>query len=79
MHIADNTATAIVSGAYHTCALLTDSSIVCWGLNNFGQLGDESTINIGSFPDQMGYYLQPVDLGGNLATMQKLMYQDPRD
>jgi alpha-tubulin suppressor-like RCC1 family protein len=34
------TATAITSGGYHTCALLGDRSVRCWGGNNLGQLGN---------------------------------------
>ena len=34
------TAVAISSGEYHTCALLDDASVSCWGWNEFGQLGD---------------------------------------
>ena len=30
----------IAMGRVHTCALLTDGQIACWGLNNNGQLGD---------------------------------------
>jgi lysozyme len=33
-------ATALVAGAYHTCALLADGSVACWGENRFGQVGD---------------------------------------
>ncbi|MDA8568476.1 hypothetical protein N9L15_04235, partial [Euryarchaeota archaeon] len=37
------TAVAISSGKYHTCALLDDSSLSCWGYNNDGQIGDGTT------------------------------------
>lgn len=33
-------ATAVATGEAHTCALLANSTIACWGNNNAGQLGD---------------------------------------
>ncbi len=36
---------SIIAGANHTCALMNDNSIKCWGYNNIGQLGDGSTQN----------------------------------
>ncbi|HJM24432.1 MAG TPA: hypothetical protein QF821_02155, partial [Candidatus Thalassarchaeaceae archaeon] len=37
-------ALGISAGSYHTCTLLDDGSIRCWGSNNFGQIGDGTSI-----------------------------------
>ena len=50
------TAAAITAGQRHTCAILDDASLVCWGSNSYGQLGDGTTtdrnlpvnVNVGS-------------------------------
>ena len=41
------TATSVLTSANssHTCAVLSDGSVQCWGLNTSGQLGDGSTTN----------------------------------
>lgn len=36
-------AKVVLGGASHHCALNTDMTLVCWGANNFNQLGDGST------------------------------------
>ena len=37
------TATKITASKYGGCAILEDSSVYCWGRNNYGQLGDGTT------------------------------------
>ena len=37
--------TEVAGGANHTCAILPDTHIKCWGLNSTGQLGDGTTTN----------------------------------
>ena len=62
------TATAITAGGAHTCAVLDDGSVKCWGSNASGRLGQDNTENVG---DQAGELaaLAPVDLGpGRTAT-----------
>ncbi len=57
------TATAIAAGNNHTCAILDNSSIKCWGLNNSGQLGIGDTSTRGDGSGEMGDNLATVDLG----------------
>ena len=37
------TAVSITTGDIHTCAILDDGSVSCWGSNTYGQLGDGTT------------------------------------
>jgi alpha-tubulin suppressor-like RCC1 family protein len=41
------TAVAIAAGGAHTCAVLDDGSVRCWGAGSSGQLGLASTVDIG--------------------------------
>lgn len=61
-------ATQIDAGQWHTCALLEDHRIKCWGINSSGQLGLGDTANRGDNPGEMGDALGFVDLGaGQIA------------
>jgi alpha-tubulin suppressor-like RCC1 family protein len=53
---------AVSAGFYHTCALLGDATLKCWGYNGYGQLGLGDTTTRGDTPANMGDALPIVDL-----------------
>ena len=57
------TAVSIAAGMYHTCAVLDDRSVKCWGWNDDGQLGYGDTIDRGDGAGEMGDALPAVALG----------------
>ncbi len=57
---AGRSALALVVGGAHTCALLDDRSVKCWGDNDAGQLGLGDTTQRGSEAGQMGDNLPTV-------------------
>ncbi|KAJ1479776.1 regulator of chromosome condensation 1/beta-lactamase-inhibitor protein II [Baffinella frigidus] len=60
---AGRTAVAVSAGSYHTCALLDDATVKCWGYNGYGNLGLGDKFNRGDDVDEMGTNLASVDLG----------------
>jgi alpha-tubulin suppressor-like RCC1 family protein len=62
-------AQAVAAGKTHTCALLDDASVKCWGLNDVGQLGLGDTAARGPAVGQMGDSLPAVDLGLSVRAM----------
>jgi len=55
-------ATAISAGGFHTCAVLDDASVRCWGFGGDGRLGYANTNDIGD--DEHPAAAGPVPLGG---------------
>ena len=57
------TAKAVAAGHAHTCAILNDYSVKCWGSGWTGGLGNESNGTIGDQANQMGDNLAAVNTG----------------
>ena len=57
------TAKKIAAGATHTCAILDNDTLKCWGYNLYGQLGRDNTTNVGTAAGQMGDALAAINLG----------------
>ena len=64
------TATAIVGGHLHTCALLSTGTVTCWGDDAVAQLGQGAGVtydNRGDGPGEMGSSLVAVNLGSGVT------------
>ncbi len=64
------TAVTLAAGGEHTCALLDNNTLKCWGYNSAGQLGLGSIGNRGDAPGEMGDNLPAVDLGTGRTALQ---------
>ena len=63
-------AVALALGDYHSCALLDDASVKCWGHNSHGQLGLGDTLDRGCGQGGMGDNLPAVFLGAGRTVVQ---------
>ena len=62
-------ASEIGAFGYHSCAMLSNGKIKCWGNNNDGQLGQGDNLHRGDGAYEMGDFLSFVSLGpGRRAT-----------
>lgn len=67
-------ATQVSAAGQHTCALLTDGSLRCWGRATYGQLGTGNTTTIGDneLPSSVG----PVSVNGTVVQVETAGYSD---
>lgn len=63
----DRRALQVAGGSRHTCALLDDRTVKCWGDGASGKLGSGDTEDRGDEGGEMGNTLPVVDLGGARA------------
>ena len=66
---AGSIAVSVSAGGQHTCALLDDATLRCWGANSFGQLGLGDTVSRGRTADSMGDALPAVDLPSGVVSV----------
>jgi alpha-tubulin suppressor-like RCC1 family protein len=57
---------ALAPGSFHTCGLILDGDVLCWGTNSFGQVGD-GTVENRPIPVRVASDLRFADLSGGLS------------
>ncbi len=57
----------IAAGMHHTCAILDNDQVKCWGYNQKGQLGIGDTSNRGDNPGEMGESLPALLFGSGIG------------
>ncbi len=65
--LGERSAVQLAAGEAHTCALLDDGTVRCWGRGTNGQLGNGSTESVGD--NETLAEAGPVDLGGESAVV----------
>ncbi|MFC1474695.1 hypothetical protein ACFLQK_01505 [bacterium] len=56
---------SVTTGHYHSCALMADGAVKCWGRNHCGQLGDGTTTNANT-PKSVSGISTATDVSGGL-------------
>lgn len=58
-------AVQVVTGAYHSCALLDNGKVRCWGEAQYGQLGYGDMLDVGTLPGNLPSDKGDLDVGGD--------------
>jgi alpha-tubulin suppressor-like RCC1 family protein len=70
---------AVSAGDEHSCALVNNGSVYCWGAGNTGQLGyNNATLNVGSTLALLPRLVGPVDVGDDIMTTTTIRRQRRR-
>ena len=48
-------ATSVSAGDYHTCSILSNGSLMCWGSNSYGELGIWTNVTSISTPTAVDF------------------------
>jgi alpha-tubulin suppressor-like RCC1 family protein len=64
------TASALTGGSYHSCAILDNGSVKCWGANWYGQLGLGDSSHRGVSGGEMGDNLPALDFGSGRTAVE---------
>jgi alpha-tubulin suppressor-like RCC1 family protein len=64
----------LAAGRYETCVLLSDRTLKCWGLNDFGELGYGNTVTIGD--DELPSSVGPVSVSATPGVSVKQLAAD---
>ena len=67
---------SVRAGDAHTCVILDDYSVKCWGANRFGQLGLGDTDARGDNPGEMGDNLPAVDLHSDSVPVEVISHYE---
>ena len=59
------TAVAVSAGATHTCVMLDNNTVKCWGSGASGRLGTSDTMSRGDQPDELGDNLAAINLAAS--------------
>lgn len=66
----DQVASQIAVGYQHSCAILNNGNVTCWGRNDFGQAGRGDYGHVGNQANEMGDNLVQVAFGSGVKAVQ---------